>query len=242
MQSLMSLINANNPLPLMLWATAYFLLIYTTSASLVWMLAKWVNRPIETRIARPKQVRTEWLNSIRSIVLFGFGIVIPWWLIQLNIISIDAQPSLIKIILDCIVLILWNDLHFYAVHRLLHTKIPYVNLKQAHVAHHKSVTATPFTAYSMSATEALLLGSVMPTAMLIHDFSLLALILLPIWSISINTVAHSNCDLFPHASERSLLGLIRHHQNHHSRYHGNYSFLFTQLDRWFNSTQTKNNN
>lgn len=242
MQSLMSLINANNPLPLMLWATAYFLLIYTTSASLVWMLAKWVNRPIETRTARPKQTLTEWLNSIRSIVLFGFGIVIPWWLIQLNIISIEAQPSLIKIILDCIVLILWNDLHFYAVHRLLHAKIPYVNLKQAHAAHHKSVTATPFTAYSMGATEAILLGSVMPIAMLINEFSLLALVLLPIWSISINALAHSNCDLFPHASEHSLLGLIRHHQNHHSRYHGNYSFLFAQLDRWFNSTQTKNNN
>lgn len=236
MQPLMSLINLNSPLPLMLWATAYFLLIYTLSASLVWLVARAINHPIETKAIRPAQVLSEWLNSLRSITLFGIGIVIPWLMIQQNITSIDTQPSVLKICLDFTALILWNDLHFYAVHRLLHAKI-----KWAHVTHHKSVTATPYTAYSMSASEALLLGSVMPIAMLVHEFSLISLVLLPIWSIVINTIAHSNCNFFPNANEQSLLGLVKHHQYHHSRYHTNYSFLFTQLDDWFSTKHINKN-
>jgi Delta7-sterol 5-desaturase len=90
----------------------------------------------------------------------------------------------------------------------------------------------------MSITEALLLGSVMPLAMLVHDFSLLPLVLLPIWSICINALAHSNCNKFDGASEHSLLSLVRHHQSHHSRYSGNFSFLFIQLDRWFGTARS----
>jgi Delta7-sterol 5-desaturase len=233
MQPLINLIQASNPLALILWAVIYFLLIYVLFSSLVCLVAKIIYRPIETKPVRTTQLRTEWLNSIRSIIIFGVGIVVPWLMIQQGIASISTQSSALKIILDCFILILWNDLHFYVVHRLLHAK-----LKWVHVTHHKSVTATPFTAYSMSATEAVLLGSVMPIAMLAHEFSLIALLLLPIWSIIINTIAHSNCDFFPNAREDSLLSLVKHHQSHHSRYHGNYSFMFTQLDCWFSSSQT----
>jgi sterol desaturase/sphingolipid hydroxylase (fatty acid hydroxylase superfamily) len=117
-------------------------------------------------------------------------------------------------------------------HRLMHSQF-----KKIHAPHHLSISATPFTAYSMSPWEAILLGSVMPIAMLFHNFSLFSLALLPIWSIAINTLAHANSNIFPSASEHSLLGVIKHHQSHHSKYHGNYSFFFTQLDRWFNTAQ-----
>jgi len=223
---------ALRPIQLVCWGIAFFLFIYLFFASFIWTFARFINRPIETKKYKSAQIRSEILDSIRSILVFGIGLIIPWGMLKLNIASFASAISSISILSEVLILIIWNDVHFYAMHRLLHGK-----LNKWHVAHHKSVTATPFTAYSISMGEAILLGSVMPIAMLFHDFSIVSLAFLPIWSIAINTLAHSNCNLFPNASEHSLLGLIRHHQSHHSKYHGNYSFFFTQLDRWFNTTQ-----
>jgi Delta7-sterol 5-desaturase len=233
MSQIILLITNPNPLPLLLWAILYFLTIYLLAAGLVYWLAERINRPIETRPVSDAQLRTELLQSLRSILLFGIGMIVPWLMLRYKISQVRFEASTVSILLEFVALILWNDVHFYAVHRLLHSK-----LKSAHLTHHKSVTATPFTAYSMSITEALLLGGVMPLAMLVHDFSLVALVLLPIWSIFINALAHSNCNLFSNASENSLLSLVRHHQSHHSRYSGNFSFLFTQLDRWFDTARS----
>ncbi len=223
----MTLLLSSNPLPLLFWATAYFFTIYTLFATLAWVLAGMVRRPINPRIVESSQIRRELLNSLRSILLFGVGTLIPWALIRLGVTGIDNGANILRISLECLALVLWNDLHFYVMHRLLHEK-----LKKAHVAHHKSVVATPFASYSMSSTEALLLGSVMPLAMLVHGFSWQALLFLPVWSILVNTLSHSNCDLFPSTNEHSLLGFIRHHQSHHTHYHGNYGFFFGHLDRW----------
>ena len=232
MQNLVLLATSNNPLPLLACATAFFLLIYCTFSGLVFLLAKQLNRPIEKRVVTTKQLTTELVNSMRSITLFGLGMIVPWWLIHNGYASIVAKNSVLQTLLECVALILWNDLHFYIVHRLLHSQLKWLNLKPAHITHHKSIAATPFAAYSMSATEALMLGSVMPIAMLVWDFSAFALLFLPVWSIAINALAHSNCDLFPNAPQRSYLNLVKHHQSHHSHYHGNYSFFFWPLDAY----------
>ena len=124
-------------------------------------------------------------------------------------------------------MVLWNDLHFYAMHRLLHQK-----LRRAHAIHHRSVAATPFASYSMSATEALLLGSVMPLAMLAHDFSWQALLFLPVWSIAINTLSHSIpiCSPGPGGFAAGL-----HQASPEPPYPlpRKFRFLFGHLDRWF---------
>ncbi|MBC7756743.1 MAG: sterol desaturase family protein [Bdellovibrio sp.] len=232
MNQISLLAYADNTLPFLAWAVCFFLSIYLLAASLVFVLAKTLNRPIETRPVSANQIFTEVVQSLRSILLFGVGMMVPWLMLRYNISQIKIEASAVTIALEFMVLVLWNDVHFYAVHRLLHSK-----LKWAHLAHHKSVTATPFTAYSMGIIEALLLGSVMPLAMLVHHFSLISLALLPIWSIGINALAHSNCNLFSSVSEHSILSLVRHHQSHHSRYSGNFSFLFNQLDRWFGTAR-----
>lgn len=232
MQNLIALATNHNPISLLVYATAFFFLIYGTFAGLVFLLAKQVNRPIEKRLVTHEQTTTELINSGRSVLLFGLGTIVPWLLIQNGYASIAATTSNWQILAECLLLILWNDLHFYLVHRLLHTQFKWLNLKSAHITHHKSIAASPFAAYSMSATEALLLGSVMPIAMLVWDFSAFSLLFLPIWSIAINALAHSNCDFFPQATQRSYLGLVKHHQAHHSHYHGNYSFFFWPLDAY----------
>ncbi len=232
MHVLVSLLQSPTPLLIMAASTAFFLAIYLTFAVTVWLIARRINRPIEPRPIGTGQIRTEILNSLRSILLFGLGTSVAWIAYQAEWISIRTDAGVIQILLEMLLLVLWNDLYFYAIHRFLHGK-----LKKAHLTHHRSAAATPFTAYSMSSLEALLLGAVLPTAMLLHDFSAAALIFLPLWSILINTLSHSNCDIFPHAQAGSLLGFIRHHQTHHSRYHDNFGFFFNHLDAWLGTSR-----
>ena len=232
MHVLISLLQSPSPLPIMAASLVFFLGIYLFFSGTVWFIARSINRPIELRPLATSQIRTEVLNSLRSIVLFGVGMVFTWLAYQRGWVSLDLRASGLEILLEMLFMIFWNDLYTYAIHRLLHVK-----LKKAHVTHHKSVTATPFTAYSMSSLEALLLGAVLPAAMLLHDFSAAALIFLPLWSILINTLSHSNCDFFPRAKEGSLLGFIRHHQLHHSRYHDNFGFFFSHLDTWLGTSR-----
>jgi len=232
MQILVSLLQSPTPLPIMAASMGFFLTIYLVFAVTIWHLAQRVDRPIELRPIGVEQIRTEILNSLRSVLLFGLGMSFAWLAYQAEWVSINANAGVFQILLGMLLLVFWNDLYTYAIHRFLHVK-----LKKAHVTHHKSVTATPFTAYSMSSLEALLLGAVLPVAMLFHDFSPAALIFLPLWSILINTLSHSNCDFFPHAKEGSLLGFIRHHQRHHSRYHDNFGFFFSHLDKWLGTSR-----
>lgn len=226
-----NLILSPDPLPLLGWGTIYFFSIYVFAATSVWAIAKLINLPIEKRPLLRGQIFSEFAASMRSVLAFGVGLIVPWLMIKYEWATVHFDTSLTVVLLEGLALILWNDLHFYVIHRLLHK-----HFKKLHAPHHRSRVATPFSAYSMSVAEAVLLGSVMPLAMLAHDFSLIALLLLPVWSITINALAHSN-STFAWGKEHSGLRFVLHHQAHHSKYHGNYSFFFSQLDSWFNSHQ-----
>lgn len=221
-----------HPHEVALWAATYFFSIYLFFACAFWLLAHLVNRPIETRETNPNQMALEIFESLRTVLIFGLSMVIPWTMLKFNVSAFAGTISIVSILAEMIVLIIWNDIHFYSVHRLLHSQFI-----RSHAVHHSSVTATPFTAYSMSIWEAVLLSSVTPIAMLFHHFSFVSLAFLSIWSIAINTLVHSNCNLFPNAKAHSLLGLIKRHQRHHSTKNGNYSFFFGQLDYWFKTIQ-----
>ncbi|MBB5207808.1 sterol desaturase family protein [Chiayiivirga flava] len=129
------------------------------------------------------------------------------------------------------VLALWNELHFYASHRALHTR----PLRRFHVPHHRSLVTTPWSTYSFHPVEALLLGSVPLIPMLLHDFSFTALALLPLFSIVINNLGHSNYEFSAREKPPGLQGASRRHHLHHTRYHGNYGFLAAWPDRLFRS-------
>jgi len=233
-----ALLRSPDPLALIFAACAFFLVLYFFFSGFVFLAAKLVDRPIDVRPARAgqmrSQIRREILVSARSAILFGIGMTIPWGLLKLGLTDVNDSAGPWTIAVEFVALVVWNDLHFYASHRLLHA-----GFGKLHAMHHRSVVATPFAAYCMSASEALLLGSVMPLAMLAHRFSIESLMLLPVWSIFINTLAHSNCDFLPATGGFRPLRFIRHHQDHHSHYHGNYGFFFCLLDEWFHTASGK---
>lgn len=115
-----NLLHANNVVLLIMAASAYFLLIYLFFSFLATLTSIQVKRPISTKPLASSQVRTEILRSIRSIMLFGMGMVLPWAMLKVGFARISIDVNLLTIILECALLILWNELHFYGMHRLMH--------------------------------------------------------------------------------------------------------------------------
>jgi Delta7-sterol 5-desaturase len=145
---------------------AYFAAIYLLAALLAngirgALLGSGRGRLLDPRSVPAGQVAREWRQSAMSILIFGTGIVIPWGFVVLGWSTVhDANPPL-RVLLELLALLVWNDIHFYAVHRTLHH--PRL-LHRVHAAHHQSVVTTPWSTYAFHPVEALLLGSVRCTA------------------------------------------------------------------------------
>jgi sterol desaturase/sphingolipid hydroxylase (fatty acid hydroxylase superfamily) len=189
-------------------------------------------RLIDERPVKPKQLQSEIMHSLLSIVMFGVISVFTAFLVNHGVLHVTWTVTWWKLPLEIIALFLWNEIHFYISHRLLHTKWLY---RHVHYKHHKSVTPTAYSTYSFHFVEALLLGSVMTTALLLYSFSVVSLLTLPLMSIVLNTMGHYNVDFFPGRPIGSLLSFTRRHSYHHSRNTGNFGFFLPYLDKLFST-------
>lgn len=224
------------PLHYVALATAFFFTIYWTFAfaglfcTRVLFPAAGLGRRLDARLPRPGQVRAEIGWSMLSVLVFGAGSLAVWWGVHTGLFGIASGAPWTIIAIECALLILWNDLHFYACHWLLHRKALFPRF---HIQHHRSHVVTPFATYSFHPVEAMLLGSVMPAIMPFHAFSAEALLFLPVYSLLVNTMGHSNYDLFPARRTGQLTTFSRRHQMHHAKFHGNYGFMLPWLDALF---------
>lgn len=177
---------------------------------------------------RPGQLREELLLSALSIVIFAAQAAGLVWLLRHGWLSIDWQRSAWHLVWELPVLYLWNDVHFFVIHRALHWKPLY---RSVHIWHHRSVITTPFSAYSFHPLESFLLGSVMPLALVLHAFSPWALLGLTVMSLLLNVSGH-----LPHEQIRDGFSLLRphsrYHNRHHREFHTHYAFSLVWLDRW----------
>lgn len=226
-------IIALSPWQVVAYTCGFFAALYATFALTCWALTRWClprigfGRVLDPRPLRDRQLARELSRSALTIGLFGLGALLPWWMLVSGVAQLAEQPSLLRVLLEIIALFFWNELHFYACHRLLHTK----PLRRFHAEHHRSITPTPFSVYAFHPVEALLLGSVPIIPMLLHDFSIAALLSLPVMSLALNTLGHANYEFCAKPNPQGALGASRRHQLHHAHYHGNYGFLLNVFDR-----------
>lgn len=222
-----------NPFEFMGVALVFFLVMYTLFCVTNIFLSKVVfpafsqGYPLDLSPIAKGQLKRELGLSLITILIFGLGVIFPWGLLKLGWSGLAESPSRMQIFVEMIILFFWNEIHFYINHRLLH--MPW--LRRFHKAHHQSMTTTPWTTYSFHPVEALMLGSVLIIPMLLHDFSIEALISVPIFSFVINQIGHVNYDWFPNSNFFLWRG-ARRHQQHHARIHGNFGFALEFMDKW----------
>lgn len=213
---------------------AFFATLYLSSGMMTWWLGHrllpglGIGRRLDTRALGRGQLRRELLASGSSILVFGVGMLVPWALLRAGWARLLLDPPAWRVGAEIVVLFFWNELHFYAIHRLLHTRW----LRRFHGAHHRSQVATPFSTYAFHPVEALLLGSVPVIPMLLHEFSFAALLALPVFSVLLNNLGHSNYEASRSAPARGWLGASRRHHLHHACNRGNYGFVLEIFDRW----------
>ena len=151
-----------------------------------------IGRPLDTRPLKPDQLQREWRQSFHSVLIFGTGMIVPGAFCNWAG-PISPTASTGRIALEIVALLIWNDVHFWINHRLLHTR----RLVRYHGDHHRSVVTTPWSTYSFHPIEALMLGNIILLPMVVHDFYFWSLASVPVLSLILNLIGHSNWDFSP---------------------------------------------
>ena len=76
-----------------------------------------------------------------------------------------------------------------------------------------------------------MLGNIILLPMLVHDFYFWSLASVPVLSLILNLIGHSNYDFFPSVSDTHPLAASRRHHLHHARPAGNYGFALAFMDQ-----------
>jgi sterol desaturase/sphingolipid hydroxylase (fatty acid hydroxylase superfamily) len=216
---------------------AFFLLLYFSFAGTAWILSRsilpriGIGRAVDMRALRKGQISREIRLSLVSIAMFGLLTVLQAIALRLGWIRLNWEASRATIAVEVVALFLWNEVHFYLCHLLLHRRWLY---RHVHRWHHESVVPTPFATYGFHWIEALMLGSVLLLATLAHDFHPMSLAALPLLSLFFNTIGHWNYDIFSGAVRSASVE----HGRHHRMVGGNYGFYLPWMDILFR-TQLK---
>ena len=197
-----------------------------------------IRKPLPAKLLN-RQVRRELKNSFLSILVF----IAAYTFVNLALESIfgfrpfkhygdiNAYP-LWMVPLSVLLFTIGLDTWFYWTHRAMHHPKLY---KFFHLEHHKSHNPTPFTAYSFSPPEAVLVYLFVPVFQLIVPMHHSAFIAAMLIQTSRNALAHSGYEVFPRKWTRipvlNWLTTVTHHDLHHERSHGNYGFYFTFWDK-----------
>ncbi|MEO9969659.1 MAG: sterol desaturase family protein [Hyphomonadaceae bacterium] len=186
-----------------------------------------------------RQILRELKNSFITILVF----IIAYTFVNLALESllgvrpfkqysdVNAYP-IWMIPLSVLLFTIGLDTWFYWSHRFMHLPKFY---KFFHIEHHRSHSPTPFTAYSFSPSEAVLVYLFVPVFQLIVPMHFTAFIASMLIQTSRNALAHCGYEVFPRGWTRipglNIFTTVTHHDLHHERSHGNYAFYFTFWDK-----------
>ena len=209
----------------------YFLLLYFGVGSLFQWCCQWLQRiglvsKIVDQPVKQKQIKFELWHSFKSIVLFGFSILPIIYFIRTGHIILLENTAL-NIVIGLVVLNVWNEVHFFLVHRLMH--FPFF-MRHVHYIHHKSRIPTVYSVYCFHWLEATLLSSVPLIIALMMPFAPLAIALYPLASILLNFAGHCNYR-FGNGKGKSWLLFGTNHNDHHAKGKQNFGFASDLLDQ-----------
>jgi len=209
----------------------YFLILYFGVGYIFNELCKWLYKKgwlnkIDHNQPSKKQVSFEIKNSLVSILIFGFSSLPVIYLVRAGYVSI-MPDTFLNVIVGLVILILWNEIHFFVIHRLLHT--PYL-MRKVHYMHHISTTPTIYSIYSFHWFEALLLSTVPLSILWVGSFPTMVFALFPLIIIPINFAGH--CNYRFGNGKGSVWGLFAtRHNEHHTKWAKNYGFALFLLDK-----------
>ena len=209
----------------------YFMVLYFGVGALFLFACKRLERvkllhKIELKPVEKKQTTFEIVHSIKSILIFGFSVIPIIYLVRTDFIVLLPNTWL-NIMLGIVLLTLWNEVHFFVVHRLMHFNF---FMRHIHFIHHKSRIPTIYSVYSFHWFEALLLSTVPLTILPFIPFSIVAVFIYPFVSILLNFAGHCNYRFGEGKGDR-WINFGTAHNAHHTKGRKNYGFALNFLDK-----------
>jgi sterol desaturase/sphingolipid hydroxylase (fatty acid hydroxylase superfamily) len=122
-----------------------------------------------------------------------------------------------------------HELHFFAIHRLIHTPFLY---KYVHSVHHNSVNPSPFSSLSMHPIEHLLYFATVIYHIILPSHPLLAIYQLHMSGFGA-VIGHVGFDKIEVGEERAIDTHAYAHYLHHKYFEVNYADGLIPLDKWF---------
>jgi len=145
-----------------------------------------------------------------------------------------AVPSAGRLVLEAAGVVLAFDAYFYALHRLLHTRLAF---RWIHGVHHRVRDVDVWSSIAMHPVEFVLLVGFVPAAAWLVPLHLASLAVAGLFLAASITLAHAGPRALPVRLERAASRVLyltpRVHAVHHARLHCNYGATTTALDLLF---------
>lgn len=225
------------------WTSFFFLvffsLLYFLGAAITDYLVRRKEPDLKKIVNAPKkrQRAIEIRNSLISILVFSLQAILFQQLFAMGIFQVGfSQPW--NCLWEIPMLFLWNEVHFYCMHWLLHRKWM---IRNVHRVHHWSVEPTAYSIYSFHWVEAFMLGTVIFFPLFVHNFQIYSLLSLPLMSLLVNLLGHCNHELSDESDPSSFSKYTFRHSMHHKYGKGNFGFMLPWIDQLFGTQLTKNN-
>lgn len=168
------------------------------------------------------------------VVLNALVMLAGWALFTAGVVRVDPAPSVLRWLVDAVVLLVAMDLLMYVTHRLAHHPLLY---RWVHGAHHRHVRVRPLTLFVLHPVEVLGFGGLWLSVLAVHAFSLGGMLVYLTWNVAFGVVGHLGVEPLPKAWGRParLLGTSTFHARHHQDPTSNFGFYTTIWDRLFGS-------
>jgi len=230
-QHITNIIYNYSYLQIYLVVIAYFYFLYFSLAPAFLYVCKQLEKQdLLQKIIKQSIPKTQLLfeikHSIQSIFIFGLSALPLIYLIRQGTILL-LPNSFINIMVGIIILTIWNEIHFFIVHRVMH--LPFF-MKHVHKIHHHSKVPTVFAVYSFHWFEALLLSTVPLTIAIFIPLSAVAIFLYPMVSILLNFAGHCNYR-FGNGKGPSWRLFGSKHNAHHFKFANHYGFASGIMDK-----------
>ena len=222
-----------------------YLMAASVTFAIVWLLRRTAlrARKIQQREATAADMRREFAQSVQSVLVYVVGICFLLWGREVGLFySVFGEGFGLGI--DLLILagiIVAHDAYFYWTHRMMHHPRLF---KHFHRAHHRSITPTPWAAYSFAIPEAVVAFAFVPLWQFFVPTPGWVMFTWLNFQIIRNAMGHAGFEFFPRwwldsPLTRWINTTVHHDLHHNGGFNTNYGLYFTWWDKWMGTEHAR---
>lgn len=222
-----------------------YFLVAGTAYLVFWVvfLKKWRHRIIQRKLPEAQKMWLEFCYSMSTVFIFaliGFGILLLKNAGYTRLYDNMTDRGMMWFVASIVLMILLHDAWFYWTHRLMHhPKI----FRHVHLVHHRSVSPSPWAAYSFHPAEAIIEAAFFVLIVLLLPAHGLALFIFLVYMMLRNVLGHLGIEFLPKGFLKNRWlnwhTTTTHHDLHHKNFNHNYGLYFTWWDKWCGTEHPK---